>query len=217
MKKRIIALFIAAVLVLSVLAGCSTGSSSKYSYDLTNYSPSDGLDVNGFFKGVTASDYVSLPEYKGITIPAEVLEAKDEDVEEQIESILAEYEAYEKITDRAVENGDSVNIDYVGSIDGVEFSGGSTGGAGTDVTIGVTNYIDDFLEQLIGHMPGDRFDVNVTFPVDYGVDSLNGKDAVFDVTINHINGDPIAAELTDEIASEYGFENVEELKQDKND
>ena len=85
-----------------------------------------------------------------------------------------------------VEDGDTVNIDYVGSIDGVEFDGGNTQGNGTDLTIGSGRYIDDFEEQLIGAHPGDEVEVTVTFPDDYGNDELNGKEAVFDVTVNGI-------------------------------
>ena len=85
-----------------------------------------------------------------------------------------------------VENGDTVNIDYVGSIDGVEFSGGNTYGMGTDLTIGSGQYIDDFEEQLIGAHPGDTVNVNVTFPENYGSQDLAGKDALFVVTVNGI-------------------------------
>lgn len=85
-----------------------------------------------------------------------------------------------------VEDGDTVNIDYVGSIDGVEFEGGSTDGAGTALKIGSGSYIDDFEEQLIGAHPGDQVEVNVTFPDDYSQADLQGKDAVFDVTVNGI-------------------------------
>ena len=85
-----------------------------------------------------------------------------------------------------VEDGDTVNIDYVGSIDGVEFDGGNTQGNGTDLTIGSGRYIDDFEEQLIGAHPGDEVEVTVTFPDDYGNEELNGKEAVFDVTVNGI-------------------------------
>ncbi len=84
------------------------------------------------------------------------------------------------------EDGDTVNIDYVGSIDGVEFAGGSTDGTGTDLTIGSGTYIDNFEEQLIGSHPGDTVDVNVTFPEDYGNEDLNGQDALFVVTVNGI-------------------------------
>ena len=86
----------------------------------------------------------------------------------------------------AVQNGDTVNIDYVGTVDGVEFDGGSTNDVGTDLTIGSGLYIDDFEEQLIGSHPGDTVEVNVTFPEDYNAADLAGKDAVFEVIINGI-------------------------------
>lgn len=85
-----------------------------------------------------------------------------------------------------VQDGDSVNIDYVGSINGVEFDGGSTQGAGATLVIGSGSYIDDFEEQLIGSHPGDEVDVVVTFPEDYGNEELNGKEALFEVTVNGI-------------------------------
>lgn len=94
--------------------------------------------------------------------------------------------SYSTDTSLTVADGDTVNIDYVGSVDGVEFSGGSTDGAGADLTIGSGTYIDDFEEQLIGYHPGDTVEVTVTFPEDYGVDDLNGQEAVFEVTINGI-------------------------------
>lgn len=89
-------------------------------------------------------------------------------------------------TSLTVEDGDTVNIDYVGSVDGVEFDGGSTNGQGTDLTIGSELYIDDFEEQLIGSHPGDTVEVNVTFPDDYSSEDLQGQDALFEVTINGI-------------------------------
>ena len=89
-------------------------------------------------------------------------------------------------TSLTVEDGDTVNIDYVGSIDGVEFDGGNTNGQGTDLTIGSGLYIDDFEEQLIGSHPGDTVEVNVTFPDDYSSEDLQGQDALFEVTINGI-------------------------------
>lgn len=93
---------------------------------------------------------------------------------------------YSTDTALTVEDGDTVNIDYVGSVDGVEFDGGNTNGAGTDLTIGSGRYIDDFEEQLIGAHPGDTVNVNVTFPEDYGNEELNGQDALFVVTVNGI-------------------------------
>ena len=100
--------------------------------------------------------------------------------------IEAEETTYQTDPSLTVENGDTVNIDYVGSIDGVEFSGGNTQGMGTDLVIGSGSYIDDFEEQLIGAHPGDNVTVTVTFPEDYGKEDLNGKEAVFEVTVNGI-------------------------------
>lgn len=94
---------------------------------------------------------------------------------------------YSTDTSLTIEDGDTVNIDYVGSVDGVEFEGGNTQGAGTDLVIGSGSYIDDFEEQLIGAHPGDTVEVNVTFPDPYQNNTdLSGKEAVFEVTVNGI-------------------------------
>lgn len=94
---------------------------------------------------------------------------------------------YSTDTSLTVEDGDTVNIDYVGSVDGVEFEGGSTQGQGTDLVIGSGSYIDDFEEQLIGAHPGDEVDVYTTFPDPYNNNpDLSGKEALFEVTINGI-------------------------------
>lgn len=95
--------------------------------------------------------------------------------------------AYSTDTSLTVEDGDTVNIDYVGSVDGVEFEGGNTQGQGTDLVIGSGSYIDDFEDQLIGAHPGDQVEVTVTFPDPYQNNTdLSGKEAVFEVTVNGI-------------------------------
>ena len=97
----------------------------------------------------------------------------------------ADSTAYSTDSSLTVEDGDTVNIDYVGSVDGVEFDGGNTQGMGTDLVIGSGSYIDDFEEQLIGAHPGDEVDVYVTFPDPYQNNTdLSGKEALFEVTIN---------------------------------
>ena len=94
---------------------------------------------------------------------------------------------YSMDTSLTVEDGDTVNIDYVGSVDGVEFEGGNTQGQGTDLVIGSGSYIDDFEDQLIGAHPGDQVEVTVTFPDPYQNNTdLSGKEAVFEVTVNGI-------------------------------
>ena len=94
--------------------------------------------------------------------------------------------AYQTDTSLSVKDGDKINIDYVGSVDGVEFEGGNDKGKRRRLTIGSHTYIDDFEEQLIGHHPGEEVDVTVTFPDDYREESLAGKEALFKVTINGI-------------------------------
>ena len=112
--------------------------------------------------------------------------SEDSSTEDSQESDTSGTSTLSTDTSLTVEDGDTVNIDYVGSIDGVEFDGGSTNGQGTDLTIGSELYIDDFEEQLIGSHPGDTVEVNVTFPDDYSSEDLQGQDALFEVTINGI-------------------------------
>ena len=188
------------------------------SADNTAFSYSEGIDENGFFEGITALDYVEIFDYKALTIPSDLHQISEDKLQAEIDNILTYYSTKEQVTNRAVVDGDTVNIDYVGSADGVEFDGGSTSGAGTDVTIGVTSYIDDFLEQLIGHMPGETFNVEVTFPDVYQNESLQGKDAVFVTTINYIV-ETEQPELTDDfvetnLTASYGWKTVAEMKED---
>jgi trigger factor len=181
------------------------------------FSFSDGIDENGYFIGIKALDYVELFDYGALVIPKDTHTISDDDVRSTIDKYLSEYSSTKEITDRNVADNDTVNIDYVGSVDGVEFNGGSTEGTGTKVTIGETSYIDDFLEQLIGHMPGETFDIEVTFPDDYHVETLQGKDAVFVTTINYI-AEEEAAVLTDDFvqvnfSETYGWTTIDEMKE----
>ena len=231
MKKRTFKLLSLALclVMLFTLAGCSgdasgSGDSSaaegdaKYNYT-GGFDYSQNIAADGRWEGVTALDYVTLPEdYEAITLPEDVTTVSDEDVQTQVDSLLASYATTVEVTDRAVEDGDTVNIDYVGSVDGVEFEGGSTQGAGTSVTIGVTSYIDDFLEQLIGHMPGETFNVEVTFPDPYENNpDLAGKDAVFVTTINYIEDSQLPAYndafVAENFAENGGYTTTAELEQ----
>ena len=176
------------------------------------------INANGFWEGVRALDYVDNIINIMASLPHNVQRVLDIEVQNEINNLVARIPPdlinYEKIYDRAVEAGDRVNIDYVGSIDGVEFTGGSTGGMGADVTAGSMQYIDDFLFQIIGHMPGDTVNVEVTFPEDYGNADLEGKDALFVTVINYIIAAP---ELNDTFVYNnfyeyYGWENVADME-----
>lgn len=186
----------------------------------TGYVPfyfSTGIDDNGFMTGITALNYVELCEYDGIKVPADQVAVSDAEIQAEIDKILSAYATTSQVMDRPVEDGDSVNIDYVGYLNGVPFDGGSTQGMGTTVIIGVTNYIPGFLDQLIGHEPGENFDINVTFPEDYHSAELAGQDAVFNITINYID-ETSTPELTDEFVADflteekYDISTVEELR-----
>ena len=177
---------------------------------------SKGYDEKGFFEGVHALDYVTLLDYSNIELPDSILPS-DENVQSQIDKTLSSYATTNQITDsdRLIEDGDTVNIDYVGSVDGVEFEGGSTDGKGATVTIGVTSFIDGFLDQLIGHAPGENFDINVTFPDPYSKnEDLSGKDAVFNITINYIE-EKITPEFDDDFIAENlpDYESAEAYRQ----
>lgn len=117
-----------------------------------------------------------------VTETPEVTEAADTTTTPE----ATEAPSYSTDTSLTVKDGDTVNIDYVGKIDGTAFDGGSTDGQGTDLVIGSGSYIDDFEDQLVGAHPGDEVEVTVTFPDDYGAADLAGKEAVFDVTVNGI-------------------------------
>lgn len=113
--------------------------------------------------------------------------AETEEVTEAADTTTTpEAPSYSTDTSLTVKDGDTVNIDYVGKIDGTAFDGGSTNGQGTDLVIGSGSYIDDFEDQLVGAHPGDEVEVTVTFPDDYSAADLAGKEAVFDVTVNGI-------------------------------
>ncbi|MDD4493831.1 MAG: trigger factor [Eubacteriales bacterium] len=197
---------LAVIIALTAFSGCSAKDKKTTGED---FNLSDGIAESGHWKSVKALNFVELCEYSGISIPNSTHSISKTSVQDQILKYLSTYATDEKVTDRTVEDGDTVNIDFVGTVDGVEFESGSTKGEGADVTIGVTQYIDDFLEQLIGHKPGESFDIEVTFPNDYGVENLNGKDAVFAITINHIT-EKNYPEFTDDFvkenfSEEYGW------------
>ncbi len=134
---------------------------------------------------------IKLADLSSITVGAAPEEALTDDaVEEQINAILSQ--ELSEVEDSA-QNGDTVNIDFTGTIDGVAFDGGAA--RGEDLQLGSGAFIPGFEEQLVGHKKGDNVSVKATFPADYGKPELNGKAAVFEVVVNAVKRKP---ELTDE-------------------
>lgn len=197
------------------------GSASDYDYQ--NFAYSDGLDENGYWSGIRALDYVTLPEdYASIPLKKADIEPTEEDVQSQIDSLLSQNTTTREITDRAAADGDTVNIDYVGTVDGVAFTGGTY--SGYSLTLGSGSFIDGFEDQIVGHKPGETFEVNVTFPDGYSDSTdaegnavvLSNKKAVFSVTLNYIS-EEILPELTDawveeNFSSTDGVHTVEDLR-----
>lgn len=197
--SKIISIAVAAVLAAVVIIAAGK---MVYLSALRTTSTSDlsaGLSADGKIQGFDAAKSLTLADYANISVPAGEVAATDEEVEADIQSTLEAHK--EADTDAALEikDGDEVNIDYVGTIDGVEFDGGNSNGEGYDLTIGSGSFIDDFEQQLIGHKPGENVSVEVTFPDDYDGEDVAGKDAVFAVTINSISVTP---ELTDTFVAE---------------
>lgn len=162
----------------------------------TEYSA--GLTADGKIENADMATALTLADYKNISVPEDEVAATQEEVEDEIESMLESYKELSTDADLVIADGDEVNIDYVGTVGGVEFDGGNSGGAGYDVVIGSGSLVDDFEQQLIGHKPGDELTVEVTFPEDYN-EEMAGKDASFAVTVNGIQKTP---ELTDEFVAE---------------
>ena len=219
--RKALCLLCAGALALGV-AGCSksaasssasSGEVSPYGnaadYDYQNFTYSDGLDENGYWSNVRALDYVTLPEdYAAIPLNKADLEPTAENVQSQIDSLLDQNTTQKQVTDRAAAEGDTVNIDYAGSVDGVAFTGGTY--SGYNLTLGSGSFIDGFEDQIVGHTPGETFDVNVTFPDGYSDSTdaegntvvLSGKKAVFSVTLNYIS-EEVLPELTDAWVDEH--------------
>ncbi|WP_122641625.1 trigger factor [Luxibacter massiliensis] len=192
MKKKILAAVLSIFMAVS-LAGCSKGLSD---------------------------DYITIKQYEGLEVPkVEETEVTDTVVDNTINNSLSASATTEEITDRAAQDGDTVNIDYKGSVDGVEFEGGSAQGAslelGSGSFIGANGEYKGFEEQIVGHKTGENFDITVKFPSGYTNAEMSEKVAVFNITINGISVVHVP-DLTDEWVQENSetSKTVEEYKKE---
>ena len=215
--KKLTTFLLILVLALGALAGCKNGQTTeahtspdqttKASDEASSTEPgttseadtpapgdtfvadySKFLDDYGYIEGVKARDIVGEIDFSKAEVRAsDIRDHAEYAVATVIDNLTSPYSV--QVKDRAVKDGDTLNIAYVGKMNGVAFEGGTTDG--TDVTIGVTQYIDGFLDQLIGHKPGETFDINVTFPDPYTPNTdFSGKPAVFTITIHYITEPP---------------------------
>ncbi|HBZ02206.1 MAG TPA: trigger factor [Lachnospiraceae bacterium] len=199
MKFRKVSAVLIGTMVLSALAGCGKSDEASLKDKQNKY-----------------AQYVTLGEYKGVEYTPSNTEVTDEDIQSEIDRLIEDNTIENKDYKKVATMGDAVNIDYVGSVDGKEFDGGSTQGAGTEITLGSSGYIDNFDEQIVGHKPGDSFDVNVTFPKEYGNEELNGKAAVFATTLNYVVASPTVPKYDDVlVASATDYKTTKEFEQAK--
>lgn len=160
---------------------------------------------------VTVKPDVKLGKYKGLSIEKKVEKVTAKQVDEAVEQ-AREKQARIVETDEAAKNGDIVNIDFVGSVDGVKFDGGSA--ESYDLELGSGSFIPGFEEQLVGAKKGEKKDVNVKFPEDYHAEELKDKNALFECTINAVKKKELPA-LDDEFVKDVSeFDTLAEYKAD---
>ena len=222
MKKRAIMISMLLVMALSV-TGCSqktatkdkdtkteetakTDDAKETESDNTEDTSEDTPTTAELMAGIDVEKCVTLGDYKGVTVEKTIQSVTDEDVQNEINNALANYPVE---VDQAAKEGDTVNIDYVGKIDGEEFDGGSDQGA--DLKLGSGKFIDGFEDGLIGARKGETSTLNLTFPEDYTQD-LAGKAVEFTVTVNAVK-EPLS-EPTDQWVADNieGYDNIADYK-----
>lgn len=176
-----------AVLAAVIVSGSLVSCGQAFNYDL--------------------SKYVTLGQYKGVSVSASEI---DESVESQIQSLLENNSEKTEVTDRAARDGDEVNIDYTGTIDGEAFDGGTA--SSDTITLGSGQMIDGFESGIVGMNIGETKTVTCTFPEDYD-EELAGKTADFAITLNSIT-EVVLPELTDEFIAglDNGYSTVDSYK-----
>jgi len=219
MKKKLVCM-LAGMLAVGMLSGCgadgageeSTVAENSVVQSDENVASSEATDIASSVVALDAAKYVTLGDYKGLAVTVAPASVDDATLESQMESKYFSYVTAENggITDRAVAEGDTVIIDYEGKKDGVAFAGGTA--QGQSLAIGSGQFIAGFEEGLVGVMPGDTVDLNLTFPTEYHSADLAGQAVVFTVTVHYI----MPTEMDEAIIAKMGIpgvSNLEDLKQ----
>ena len=221
MKKRLFMMFMAGVLSVSV---CACGGKAEDAANATQEAAATEITEGAAstqeteevkvseredyvaLEDVEIEKYVTIPDYTSMVVKA----VKPDVTDERIESYInREMLAFYPVTDRAVENGDAVLIDYVGKKDDVAFEGGTA--EGYTLNIGTGTFIPGFEEGLIGVMPGETVDLDLTFPADYPSADLAGAEVVFTVTVREIQVSTDYETVTQEQLSSLGYVSKEEV------
>lgn len=197
---------------MMLLAGCGNDTNTQNSVNDTESQATGIFDYD-------VNDYVTLGDYKGLSVRYPVPTITDESLEMEIEYLLEDNTEYKEVTDRGVQNGDYVSIDFDGKIDGEAFDGGTD--TGYEFTLGEGEFPDEFESNLIGKNTGETFTFTMTYPEDYD-ETISGKEAEFSVTMNSIEevivpeyNDAFIKEVTDyDTVAAYEEALMEELMGD---
>ena len=161
---------------------------------------------------ITTKPEVELGEYKGLEATKLIAQVLDSEVDAEINKLRERNSRMITIDDRPAQDGDITSIDFEGFLDGVPFDGGK--GEDHSLTLGSNQFIPGFEEQVAGHSTGDEFDIDVTFPADYGAEELAGKAVVFKIKLHEIKTKELP-EVDDEFAKDVSeFDTMEEYKAD---
>ena len=181
MRKHV-KLVLCGLAVAMLAAGCSKKDDTAKETTATESDSSASTETEAEI--TDKGEVTKLGNYKGVEVKRESTEVTDEEVDQKIQSILDANPEYVEITDRPAQNGDTVDIDYVGMKDGVAFDGGTA--QGYKLELGSGTFIDGFEDGLVGASVGQELSLNLTFPENYGNSDLAGQAVVFDVTVNAI-------------------------------
>ena len=196
MKKMIKASILCAAVAMVVASGCSKFSSNANQTTAAETTAESAADAAADVQTESYADEssITLGEYKKIPVEVTKRDVTDSDVEAQINQVLAANPNYVEV-DREAQDGDTVTIDYKGTVNGEEFSGGSA--EGYILVLGSHTFIDGFEDGVAGMKVGENKDLNLKFPDGYGNKDLAGKDVVFNVTLQKVT-EKKEAELNDE-------------------
>ena len=192
-KRSMIFGIVALAAVVIIIAGALLFDATRKAETVANYSA--GLDSNGMVKGIKTSKYIALADLNNLNMNAEDYYPSEEEEEEYISAITDSYPELSTKKGIEVKDGDIINIDYVGSIDGVEYEGGNTNKIGIRMTLGVGDYPPEFEAGISGHKTGETFTIQVPYTTDFANEELAGKIVDYEVTIN---GMYVDAEFNDE-------------------
>ena len=181
----------------------------KMDFDLVSISKEDGVD---FKVSVTTYPEIELGEYKGLKAERLAVKVESAEVEAELNNMVERNARMVAVEDRAAQKGDTVVIDYEGFVDGVAFDGGKADGQ--NLELGSGQFIPGFEEQVEGKNIGEEFEINVTFPEEYGAKELAGKEAVFKIKLHEIKVRELP-QVDDEFAKDVSeFDTLADLKAD---